>query len=199
MNKEQIHMSNTAKFRLFSKSGNLVDFIVSDETTPEQVEALVEGVDYFEEQALAKGFVIANQTQGATAVAKGTSGNEAFHAVRMDIYAQTDGRTKVEFFGDTHKQPVDDFLTCSSLWTADKLQELIAPYYEFRQETFQTSQSFKVDMTVEYAFSEKTNKAGNPYKNVKRILPAGGAPPERIEKPAPPVEEPVSQPDDIPF
>ena len=192
---------STAKFAMFTPEGLRVDYIIGDEDTPEQVEALVEGVKYFQEQALAAGNVIANQPQGATAVAKGTSGNEAFHCVRIDILPQSDGRTKVEFYGDTHKQPVDDFLTCSSLWTADKLQELIAPYFEFQQDTFGTAQSFSVDMTVEWKPSKNTNKAGNPYKNVARVLPAGGGQPARVEKPQPAAPEapPANSQEDIPF
>ena len=80
----------------------------------------------------------------------------------------------------------------------EKLIELLAPYHTFLPATFTQAGTFNVDFTVEYHESKKTNKKGNPYLDVDRIVVAeGAAKPSRGEAPVPP--PPVQEPADIPF
>lgn len=201
----------TVKARYFLPSGQVDEFFFYGHTTPEQLDNLVANAVLFDEVAATAGLVPANQTAGAQAVQKAAQnkiagvreGNEVFHCVSMDILPQADGRSKVMFFGDTYGQPRDKYATCSSLWSPDKLQEMIAPYYEFQQETFGKAATFSVDFNLEYYFSKNTNQAGNPYKNVSKVHAIeGGAPPAISEAPAappPPPEQPASAQQDIPF
>jgi hypothetical protein len=200
----------TVKSRYFLPSGEVVEFFLYGNTTPDQIDNLIENALLLDSTADEKGLIPANQTAGAAAVQKAAQskiagvreGNEVFHCVSIDILPQADGRSKVEFYGDTYGQPRDKFPTTSSLWTPDKLQELLAPYYEFLQDTFGKAGTFSVDFNVEYYFSKKTNQAGNPYKNVAKIHPIeGGAEPVVAEKPAPPEPQapPVNAQQDIPF
>jgi hypothetical protein len=196
----------TMKQRFFLPNGQLVELFAYGDTTPEELENLVQNATLLDEIATGAGLIPANQTAGATAVSNAQTnavetarpGNEVFKCVSIDILPQADGRSKVEFYGDDFKQPRNDYPTTSSLWTPDKLQELIAPYYEFQQDTFKMAGTFAVDMMVEYYFSKKTNQAGNPYKNVAKVHASEGAAPP-VKAPEKKAEEAVSKQDEIPF
>jgi hypothetical protein len=199
----------TVKSRYFLPSGEVVEFFMDGNTTPEQIDNLIENALLLDSTAGEKGLIPANQTAGAAAIQKSAQnkiagvreGNEVFHCVSIDILPQADGRSKVEFYGDTYGQPRDKYATTSSLWTPDKLQELLLPYYDFQQDTFGVAGTFNMDCNVEYYFSKKTNQAGNPYKNVAKVHAIEGAsPPSRAEKPAaPPPPPPPPAQDEIPF
>lgn len=199
--------------RYFLPNGEVTEFRIDGNTEPEQIDNLVANAILLDSVALGLGLVPANQTAGAQAVSKAQAasipgvreGNEVFKCVSIDISPTPDGRSKVEFFGNGFKQPRDEWAICSSLWTPDKLQELIAPYYEFQQDTFTQFGTFDVEFNVEYYFSKNTNQKGNPYKNVSKIHAIeGAAPPAKATKPAPaPAPETaqtaMEQPEDIPF
>lgn len=192
---------STARTRLIEPNGSVIDFQIQSDTPPEQIENLLSQAKYLVDKALELGFIPANQTQGKQAVAKQAAGvkegNGFFHCVSMDILPLTGGNAKVALFGDEHKQPRDDFATVTiNNWAPEALQKALAPYYEFKLETFQRAVTFDVDFMVEWYPSSKINQAGNPYKNLARggIKPIeGGAAPAIAEAPAPPAPAP-SQP-----
>jgi hypothetical protein len=90
--------------------------------------------------------------------------------VKITTTPLPDGRCKVDFFGNQHKQPVDQFKTLS--FTAkpeDMLQALSQA--KTRDEPWDLSMFSTVreiwmsDMIVDYRLSEKLTSAGNPYKD----------------------------------
>ena len=197
--------------RYFLPTGEVTEFVIAGNTDPDQIDNMVANAVLLDEVAGKAGLVPANQGQGAQAITKAAQakiagvreGNEVFKCISMDITPQADGRSKVEFFGNEFRQPRDKWAICSSLWTPDKLQALIAPYFEFQQDTFNAFGTFDVEFNVEYYFSKNTNQEGNPYKNVSKIHAIeGAAPPVKAEKPVTEPDQPpapVEAPEDIPF
>jgi hypothetical protein len=208
----------TGKFRLLSPEGIAIEFFVFSDTTPEEVEGLLGQTQYTVEQALAAGFLVPNATAATKAVQGAKSDgmkeqfgvrdeNELFHCVSLDIDPQRDGRVKVSFYGDSYKQPRDDYASASLLLSPADMQEALAKYYEFKQTTFQKIGTFSVDFYVETYLSSKLNNAGKPYKNVPKggiHVAAGAEAPVIAEAPAPPAPAPQPLPqgaaqDEIPF
>ena len=194
-----------ARQRYILPSGTVTELNFDGDTDPTQLENLVANAGLLDDEALKVGLIPANQTQGKQAVAKSgveltRDTNLVFHCVSMDITPAPGDLAKVALFGDTHKQPRDDFAEVSmSNWKIVELQKVLKPYYEFKLDTFRRAMSFKVDFMVEYYNSSKMNTQGNPYKNFKLIhVKDGAVAPELQQAPAPP--PPVEPEDDgIPF
>jgi hypothetical protein len=218
-----IQMTNkvpTVKTRYLAPSGNAFEFFLYVNTTPEDMDNLVQNALEFENVALNGGFISANQTAGAKAIRENKTGalkeqfgirgeNELHKIVSLDIDPQRDGRVKVSFFGDSFKQPRDDYASASLLLSPADMQEALAKYYKFKLGTFQKLGTFAVDFYVETYLSTKLNSAGKPYKNVPKggIHVAEGAAPPAIsefvpppqQQEQPPQQEAPPEPDDIPF
>ncbi|MHC4370904.1 MAG: hypothetical protein ACYSW8_25115 [Planctomycetota bacterium] len=207
----------TSKFRLLSPEGIAVEFFSYSDTTPEEVESLVENNKYLIEKALEGGFLVPNATAATKAVqgAKADGMKERFGVradndlhkiVSMDVDPQRDGRVKVSFYGDSFKQPRDDYASASLLLAPSDMVEALSKYYTFQIATFQKIATFSVDFYVETYLSTKMNQNGKPYKNVPKggiHVAEGAAPPALAEAPAPPApppaEQPVAEQQDIPF
>ena len=196
-----------ARQRYILPSGTVTELNFDGDTDPTQLENLVANAGLLDEEAIKAGLIPANQTQGKAAVAASgvtpsRDDNLLFHAVSMDITPAPGDLAKVALFGNTHKQPRDDFAEVSmSNWKIAELQKVLKPYYEFKLDTFRRAMSFSVDFMVEYYNSSKMNTAGNPYKNFKQIHVKDGATPPAImslPSPPPPRQEPVEQPTNAP-
>ena len=196
----------TARQRYILPSATVTEITIDGNTTPEQIDNLIAQVLYLDGQALESKLIPANQVQGKAAqdksgVALTRDDNLVFHVVSMDVVPAANGKASVALFGDTHKQPRDDYATMTiSNWKVEELKKIFLPYYEF---SFAKAVSLKVDFMVEYYNSSKLNTQGNPYKNFKALhVKDDAAAPELMEAPAPPppVEPEVPAPqDDIPF
>jgi hypothetical protein len=201
----------TVKFRVLDPEfdGNTFDFFLYATTTDEEIYNLLDRAKRAGQIAKELDFSSANMVAGRKAMeerAKNEHGfklrydtNNLFHCVSIDILPQPGGVSQVHYFGNTYKKPRDDYFTVSSYGEPEKLQEILAPYYKFKRETFLQAGTFAVDFYCEWYNSNKMNSQGNPYKNLSQIHVAEGAePPSRMEAPAPPKkEEPKQQ--DIPF
>jgi hypothetical protein len=111
-----------------------------------------------------------------------------------------DGKARgfIEFFGDDIKQPRNDYFTVKSMWTPDKLVELMSDVGNFTEQHFQQPGTYKLRAEVGYRLSSKLNSAGNPYKNVAAVRKIEGAPAAQVEavQEQPPLPDPT---EDIPF
>jgi hypothetical protein len=205
---------STAKFRMLSPDGVAVEYFVFATTTPEEIDNLIEQSVYAKDQLLAAGFIVPNVGAVNAAIADaGVSAlkeefgvsdkNDIFHCVSMDIEPVRDGKSKVSFFGNGFKQPRDQWAITSLMLDPIDLQKALAPYYEFKLETFDKFGTFDVDFFVETYKSTNLNTRGNPYTNVSRDgikVRDGAAPPAIGEAPEKPAEPDAPQePDDIPF
>jgi len=172
----------TSKARYLTANGTVIELVIPLIASPDEVSALLEQAIYIDGVAVELGLLVANpMAKGAVSqaqsagVATEREGNPVFHCVSMDILPQADGRTKVALFGNTYKQPRDDYATVTMMWKPEELVEKFAEYYQFKADTFRMAGSFSVDFYVEWYESNKTNKAGNPYKNFSKIHVKEGA------------------------
>lgn len=211
----------TMKSRYLLPSGNAQDFFLYVSTTPQEMENMVDNALLFDEIALSRGLLSANQRAGELAVQGAAVSalkeqfgvrpeNEVFHCVSIDIEPKAEGKSKVSFYGDGHRQPRDDYATSSLLLLKEDLQAALAPYYKFKLETFEKFGTFAVDFYVETYKSTKLNRVGNPYTNVARggiKAVDGAAQPAPMKTPPPPESKNPEMPmpptdgtfDDIPF
>lgn len=196
----------TVKARYTTPAGTVQELIVPlSGDGSEDIDALIEQALHVDVRALELGLLVANpmvKAQAQNAQAQGITtqreGNPVFHCVSMDVLPQADGRTKVALFGNSFKQPRDDYATVTMFWKPEELVTKFAEYYEFKADTFRMAGQFNVDFYVEWYESNKTNKAGNPYKNFSKIhVKEGAEAPSKAEPVAPPPAEPVQG--DIPF
>jgi hypothetical protein len=212
----------TVKFRVLDPEfdGNSVDFFLYASTTDEEIYNLLDRAKRAGQIARELEFSSANMIAGRKAMEDKKLNehgfklrydtNKLFHVVSIDIIPKPGGVSQVHYYGDSFKQPRDDYFTVSSFGDPKKLQEILAPYYKFKEETFRTAETFAVDFYAEWYESNKINSQGNPYKNLSQIHVAEGAvPPARMEAPPPPEPKPEQPPeieptappppDDIPF
>lgn len=96
-----------------------------------------------------------------------TSTTFQIHAVKMQIEARPDGKSKVKFFANGHEYPDIDVVR-----TPDQLAQLMSKTADWKPEHFKTTVEAKCDYLIEYVNSEKLNSKGNPYKNITAVLPA---------------------------
>lgn len=190
----------TFKARYATPAGTVVELVIPLDA--DDVPALIEQALHIDTQALELGLIVANQMLAQQAKVAGVKtereGNPVFHCVSMDVLPQADGRTKVALFGNTYKQPRDDFATVTMFWTPEELVEKFAPYHNFKADTFRMAGQFNVDFYVEWYESKKTNQAGNPYKNFSKIhVKDGAVAPTKAQAKAP--ASPAPQQDSIPF
>lgn len=225
MPKEVTEKISTAKFRLLSPEGVAVEQFIFATTAPEEIDNLIAQTQYAIEQYLGAGYVVPNigaatktiADAGASALKEkfGVRGdNELFHVISMDVDPQRDGRVKVAFFGNSFKQPRDDFASASLLLKPEDMKEALTVYHPFKIETLNKIGTFAVDFYVETYLSSKMNSNGKPYKNVPRggihvaegredpaiaVAPPPPEPPPPAQPAQPEQPEFPSEPDDIPF
>jgi hypothetical protein len=191
----------TYKARYTTNAGSVVELVIPLDA--EDIDALIEQALHIDTRALENGLLVANpMVKGAVSQAQSAGiktkrdGNPVFQCVSMDILPQADGRTKVALFGNTYKQPRDDYATVTMLFKPEELAEKFKEYYQFKVDTFRMAGKFNVDFFVEWYESTKVNNAGRPYKNFAGIHVKDGAQaPEKIEE----QEVATPQPDDVPF
>lgn len=200
---------STAKFQMLDKNGVRVEAFIFATTTPEEIDNLVEQSGYAVQKFLEADYVpaqlnvTAKVKAGKEAVVSSKfklkyDTNEIFHVVRLDVLPQPDGKVRLAFYGNSHKEPYDDFPTLSNTMPIEWAHNYLEPYYSFKNETFQRALTFSVDFWLEwYETKGKTNTQGNPYKNISQVhVEEGAAPPAIMEAPPPPQQE---EPGDIPF
>lgn len=192
----------TSKARYLTPKGTVVEIVVPLTAGPDEVAAYLEQAKWIDEVALGAGLLVANQTAGNKAVqsakignvSPSRKGNPMFHCVSIDVLPQADGRTKVALFGDTFKQPRDDYATVTMLWKPSELIEKFLPYHKFAIADFQVPGQYAMDCAVEWYESTKTNQAGNPYKNFSAVHAIDGG-----EAPAKVVAQDAPADGDVPF
>jgi hypothetical protein len=204
----------TARFALLNKDGVQVSFVVPAGTAPDSMENLIDDALYGVQTALEKGFIAPAATQAGKAVANAEmdglkeafgiwGDNELVKCVSIDILPQPGGRTKVEYYGNSHTpdpEGRDKYPTVTQVWEPAKLQETLESYYKFKLETFQKAGSFAVDFYVETYKSDRVSSSGKPYTNLSKIhVMEGAEPPAIMDTPAPPPPPEPEMPDDIPF
>ncbi len=136
-------------------------------------------------------------------------GNILYKVVSIDILPKPNGQVQVAFFGDDFAPGARNrfatlFVDAHESYPVEKLRALLAPYHQFKLETFKMAGTYNVDFIVEYYETEKVNSKGNPYKNVVRIHVKDGAKKPSVgQAPAPQPDQAPSdgaiQPSDIPF
>ena len=101
-------------------------------------------------------------------VAPPAGSGAVFKAEKMVITPRADGKVDIEFFAANHQY--HDLKTTK---TVDAAIAMLAPIAPFTAANFSTAATYPVSINVRYVNSEKLNKAGNPYKDLVDITPAG--------------------------
>lgn len=89
-----------------------------------------------------------------------------FNSVYMTIEPKPGGKVAVNFFGNGHKQPHDDYAEVYVIRSAEQLAKDM-PFFD--SEIFVEAGEYSESLTVGYTLSDKLNSKGNPYKDIQYI------------------------------
>jgi len=87
-----------------------------------------------------------------------------YHAVRMQITPQPDGKSKVEFYLQGRQYPE---ITMSMM--PERCAAMLSTTDGWTPNHFLQSGNFTVKYAVTWKYSDNLNKAGKPYKNIVSI------------------------------
>lgn len=91
----------------------------------------------------------------------------SYHVVSVLVTPQANGKTKVEFFGNDKKLPVNEYSFLSYINTPDGCATLFKTLGPWTAQHFSVASRYDtLNVTADWEYSTKRSSRGTPYKNV---------------------------------
>lgn len=177
-----------------------VQYTVSDDTSADGIGVAEFTADFASEIGIlveSGGFSLPTAPAPMPVGGPAPTGGQIFKPiVQIRVLPEGEGKCSVEFYGDTFKQPIDDYFTVKAVkWTTARLVGLFKPLKPaITEDFFEKAGKYKFECNVGYTLSDKKNSAGNPYKDIQSLQ---GEVTQSAPEQEP--EQQMEEPDDIPF
>jgi len=96
--------------------------------------------------------------------------------VYVEVEIRPDKRTMVKFFGNTRKQPHDQYAEISAVLQPAQFVVMFSPVGPWNEQHFTTPGQFTINPAINVLWKDsETNRDrnGNPYKNIVALAPSG--------------------------
>ena len=95
---------------------------------------------------------------------------KSFGCVQIEVTPVVGGKVKVGFYGNTHKQPVDEYATVYATDALPKMVATFAPVGAWTEDHFKAAAKYDVSFTVDYR-EGRLNSKGKPYLDLVALRP----------------------------
>lgn len=180
-------MSNTARFKLVTETGDIVDFLVDAEEGDLGSLVLTE-ISALKEAGF-KSMALINTAQVGPAPAAPAAGFEPevslenakpgalasrFRNAVIVVTPRQDGKALLEFYGDDKIPPKNEFPYAKQVYKIETWVKKFADVCNFTAADFSVAAQYAVTCDVEVRYGDKVNSAGNLYRNVGKITLSPG-------------------------